>query len=108
MPLGGDLRIEVDDVLVDSSVAWEKDLPPGRYALLSVSDNGIGMTASVRERIFEAFVTAKEQGRGTGLGLATPHGVVKQYSGYVKLASRPDVSKRSRAAPFDSWRSPSS
>ena len=86
MPSGGRLDIEVRSARVDAQ-GNGGGVPPGRYALLVVSDTGVGMKESVRERAFEPFFTTKAKGRGTGLGLATLHGVVRQHGGYVHLSS---------------------
>lgn len=88
MPEGGELTISVDDVLIDTRTAGGENVPPGRYARLSVTDTGIGMSEEIRERVFEPFFTTKAGGRGTGLGLATIHGVVRQHGGYVDVMSR--------------------
>ncbi len=93
MPTGGRLTIETRTIEVgpDSMSQEHSSLPSGRYALLRVSDTGCGMTAEVKERIFEPFYTTKEVGKGTGLGLAVVHGVVQQSGGAITVQSTPGV-----------------
>jgi PAS domain S-box-containing protein len=87
MPHGGTLRIETRLYEPSAVEAEPLGLPAGRYALLVVSDDGAGMSDSVRSRIFQPFFTTKERGRGTGLGLALVHGVVQRHRGRIFVDS---------------------
>ncbi len=91
MPDGGVVTIETDEVVLDETYVrshhFTADLPPGRYARLIVSDNGSGIPPEIQSRLFEPFFTTKAQGKGTGLGLATVYGIVKQSGGQIFLYS---------------------
>ena len=90
MPLGGHLTIATANESVGpGDAAFLAGLPPGRFVRLTVSDTGPGISASVRPHIFEPFFTTKEHEKGTGLGLATVYGIVKQSGGWIYLDEAP-------------------
>ncbi len=90
MPEGGRLVVETGDVYLDEEYVRQNPyMKTGRYALLTVSDTGVGMDEKTRERVFEPFFTTKGPDKGTGLGLSMVYGIVKQHGGFIHLYSEP-------------------
>ena len=88
MPGGGQLRISTTKTVVDpSALLASPDRKPGRYVCVSVEDTGQGMKTEVQNRVFEPFFTTKDVGKGTGLGLATAYGILKQHGGWIEVSS---------------------
>ncbi len=88
MPGGGDLHMESSIVTLDDSDCEPYQALPGRYTKISVTDTGIGMDESTRQRVFDPFFTTKAKGRGTGLGMASAYGIIKNHNGFITVSSK--------------------
>jgi PAS domain S-box-containing protein len=87
MPDGGDLRLETGSIRIDDSPDSVPQIAPGHYCRIRISDTGIGMDETTRQRAFDPFFTTKEKGRGTGLGLASAYGIVTNHGGTITVES---------------------
>jgi PAS domain S-box-containing protein len=88
MQKGGNLYLDSENVLLDDVFVRPHEVPPGRYVKITVTDTGIGMDDSTKRRIFEPFFTTRELGRGTGLGLASSFGIIKNHHGIITVKSQ--------------------
>ncbi len=92
MPHGGKLYIETDQLCINSEEAkYYDNIAPGNYVKLAVEDTGTGIAKDILSRIFEPFFTTKSEGKGTGLGLASVYGIIKNHKGTIKVYSEPDI-----------------
>jgi len=87
MPGGGNLNILTENVSLDTEQKNEDGIKPGRYVKVSVTDTGIGMDQETQKKIFDPFFTTKEMSRGTGLGLASAYGILKNHDGFIEVSS---------------------
>jgi CheY-like chemotaxis protein len=91
MPGGGNLYIQTENVIIDENYIKPYRIELGKYIKISVTDTGIGMDEATQQRIFEPFFTTKEMGRGTGLGLASVYGIIKNHGGFINVYSEEGV-----------------
>jgi signal transduction histidine kinase len=87
MPGGGELYIQTDNIALDGEYLKSSKIIPGRYVRISVTDTGIGMDDAIREKIFEPFFSTKEAGQGSGMGLASVYGIIKNHGGFLRVYS---------------------
>jgi len=87
MPGGGDLYIRTDNIIIDDNFNKPYHAETGRYVRISITDTGVGMDRATQQRIFDPFFTTKEMGRGTGLGLASAYGIIKNHGGFIDVYS---------------------
>ncbi|MGM0681398.1 MAG: response regulator, partial [Thermodesulfobacteriota bacterium] len=90
MPSGGDLYIQTENVILDENYIKPFEVKTGKYIKISITDNGMGMDEETQQRIFDPFFTTKKMGRGTGLGLASVYGIVKNHDGLINVYSKVD------------------
>ena len=88
MPDGGDLHLSTENINLGKNYVKPYGVEPGRYVVITVRDNGIGMSEKTQERIFDPFFTSKEIGKGTGLGLASSFGIIKNHKGFITVSSK--------------------
>ncbi len=91
MPHGGDLYISEENVILDNVSVSPYEIAPGNFVRVTVTDTGIGMDEAIKSRIFEPFFSTKERGRGTGLGLASVYGIIKNHGGFIHVESEKDI-----------------
>ncbi|MCD6296774.1 MAG: PAS domain S-box protein [Deltaproteobacteria bacterium] len=87
MSNGGDLYVQTENVTLDDDYVKPFEIKPGKYVKISVTDTGLGMDEATRQRIFDPFFTTKEMGRGSGLGLASAYGIIKNHGGFINVYS---------------------
>lgn len=89
MPDGGSLTVRSENALLDEDTKLPFPFETGKYVKLSIQDTGFGMDEQTKKRVFEPFFTTKEKGRGTGLGMASSYGIIKNHGGYIAVVSKP-------------------
>jgi len=87
MPGGGDLYIQTENTIIDEEYSKSYQVALGKHVKISITDTGMGMDEAIQQRIFDPFFTTKEMGRGTGLGLASAYGIIKNHNGFIDVYS---------------------
>ena len=87
MPEGGEIKLETENVTFDKDDAMAHFVEPGAFVKISITDTGVGMDKKTQQRIFDPFFTTKEMGRGTGLGMATAYGIIRNHGGIINVSS---------------------
>jgi len=87
MPNGGDLFVQTENVVLDDTYMWPYAVQAGNYVKIIVTDTGVGMNENTRQKVFEPFFTTKDMGSGTGLGLASVYGIIKNHGGFIHVES---------------------
>jgi len=88
MPDGGYLSIKTENIIFNGSCVKPFKVEPGQYVKISISDTGVGMDEKTQQRIFEPFFTTRKMGKGTGLGLASAYGIIKNHGGFIEVNSK--------------------
>ncbi len=91
MPGGGEIYLQTENVILDKDYLEPHNLEPGNYVKISITDTGTGMDAETAKRVFDPFFTTKEMGRGTGLGLASAYGIIKNHNGIISVYSEEGI-----------------
>ncbi|HKK91540.1 MAG TPA: ATP-binding protein [Desulfobacteraceae bacterium] len=91
MPKGGNIHVQTQNIFIGKNHSFPFEITPGRYAALSVSDTGSGMDRRVKQRVFEPFFTTRTMTKGTGLGLASAYGIIKNHGGFIDVDSEQEI-----------------
>ena len=89
MSRGGDLSIETSNIKVEAGINCPENVRPGNFVRVSVKDTGVGMNEKTRRRVFEPFFTTRQMGKGTGMGLASTYGIIRNHGGFITVESEP-------------------
>ncbi|MFV9646783.1 MAG: response regulator, partial [Desulfobacterales bacterium] len=88
MPGGGEIHLKTENIIIDENYSKTYGIESGRYVKISITDTGMGMDEATRQKVFDPFFTTKEMGRGTGLGLASAYGIIKNHGGFINVYSK--------------------